>query len=62
MWGGDRAVLTRVVELYESTGEYLKPEQVLQGFSDEQHEAVRHSLRRLGAHGYIETAEEQTRR
>jgi hypothetical protein len=29
LWSGDRAVLTKVVELYESTGEHLEPDQEL---------------------------------
>lgn len=55
VWTRDHAVLTKVVELYESTGEYFEPQQLLEAFPDEQHDAVRHSLRRLGTHGYIET-------
>lgn len=55
LWSGDLAVLTKVVELYEKTGDELEPEQLLEAFPGEQHDAVRHSLRRLGTHGYIET-------
>lgn len=51
LWSGDRAALTRVVELYESTGEHIEAERVLQAFPAEQHDDVRHSLRRLDNHG-----------
>lgn len=44
-----------VVELYESVGEGFGPEQLLKLFPDEQHDGVRHSRRRLDAHGYVET-------
>lgn len=55
IWSGDRAVLTAVVELYETTGEHIKPRQVVDAFPEEEHDAVLHSLRRLGDHGFIET-------
>lgn len=55
MWSGDLAVLMKVVELYEATGENFEPERVLEAFPDEEHDAVRQSLRRLSAHGYLET-------
>ncbi|MDQ3763179.1 MAG: hypothetical protein M3460_16495 [Actinomycetota bacterium] len=47
-------MLQKVVGLSESTGEHLEPELVLGAFAAEQHDAVRHSLRRLNTHGYIE--------
>lgn len=53
MWSGDRAVLTRVVELYESAGEPRQVEQVLEHFPIEQHDGAQQSLRRLGDTGYI---------
>ncbi|MGH4015244.1 MAG: hypothetical protein ACRDSL_15240 [Pseudonocardiaceae bacterium] len=53
IWSGDRAVLIKVVELYEGTGEEFEPERILEAFPGEQHDAVRHSLRRLGTHDYI---------
>jgi len=56
LWSGDRAVLMKVAELYEGTGEPIEPlEQVLKVFPDDQHDAVRQSLRQLGDHGYIDT-------
>jgi hypothetical protein len=56
MWGGDRPVLVRVAALYEVTGKSIEPlEPVLEAFPDDQHDAVRQSLRRLGDHGYIDT-------
>jgi hypothetical protein len=56
LWSGDLAVLMKVAELYEGTGQPIEPlEPVLEVFPDEQHDAVRQSLRRLGDHGYIDT-------
>ncbi|MDQ4021548.1 MAG: hypothetical protein M3257_07970 [Actinomycetota bacterium] len=54
IWNGDRAVLSAVVELYETTGAYVEPQQVLDAFPVEQHGDVLHSLRRCGDHGFIE--------
>ncbi len=48
IWNGDRAVLSAVVELYETTGAYVEPQQVLDAFPVEQHGDVLHSLRRCG--------------
>jgi hypothetical protein len=55
LWSGDHAVLTKVVESYESTGEFFEPQQLLEAFPAEQHDVMRHSLRRLSTHGHIET-------
>jgi hypothetical protein len=44
VWSGDRAVLTRVVELYKSTGEEFQPEWSLGSRLEQQRAAVRHSL------------------
>lgn len=55
-WSGDRAVLTKVVELCESTDEHVEPQRVLDAFPAEEPGAVLRSLRRLGKHdGHIET-------
>lgn len=54
IWSDDRAVLMKVVELYEPTGEDLPSGQVLQHFPAERHDNVQQSLRRLSDHGYIE--------
>jgi hypothetical protein len=56
LWSGDLAVLMKVAELYEGTGESLEPlEQLLEFFPADQRDAVRQSLRRLGDHSYIDT-------
>jgi hypothetical protein len=55
LWSFDRAVLTKVVEVYESTGMDLLPGQVLRHFPAGQYDDVRQSLRRLAKDGYIET-------
>jgi hypothetical protein len=53
MWSGDLAVLVKVVELYERTGEHFETGKLLEAFPAEQHDAVGHSLRRLGDADYI---------
>lgn len=55
LWSDDQDVLTKVVELYESSGEDFEAGEVLEAFPGEQHHAVWQSLRRLSTHGYIET-------
>lgn len=55
MWSRDFAVLVKVTDLYERDGARFEMGKLLETFPAEQHGDVRHSLRRLGAHGYIET-------
>jgi hypothetical protein len=59
IWSGDRAVLTKVVELYESTGEYLEPQRVLDAFPEEQCDTALQSLRRLSDSGHIKAVTTQ---
>ncbi len=54
IWSGDLAVLVQVAEMYERTPARFPTEKLLETFPTEQHDDVRHSLRRLGAHGYID--------
>jgi hypothetical protein len=55
LWSSDQAVLIKVVELYERNGAHFETRQLLEAYPAAQHDAVRHSLRRLGDHGYIKT-------
>jgi hypothetical protein len=54
LWSGDLAVLVRVAGMHERTGAHFETGQLLEALPAEQHDDVRHSLRRLGAHGYID--------
>jgi hypothetical protein len=48
LWGGDLAVLVRVVDMYERIGAHFETTKLLEIYPAEQHDAVGHSLRALG--------------
>lgn len=56
LWSGDYEVLHCVVERFEHSGQRIKEHEMLAAFTEDRHDDVRQSLRRLAAHGYIDGA------
>lgn len=60
MWRGDRPVLAKVVELCESSGDYLEPQRVLDAFPEDQRDAVLRSLNRWVSSDHISAVSTQS--